>query len=47
MAARELRAGLKAPAFKLDAAGADQVSLKDHRGKWVVLFYYPKASTSG
>ena len=47
MAARELRVGHKAPAFNLDAAGADRISLKDYRGKWVVLFYYPKASTSG
>ena len=26
---------------------AGQVSLKDYRGKWVVLYFYPKDFTSG
>lgn len=47
MAARELKVGHKAPAFKLEAAGSDTVDHKDLRGKWAVLFFYPKASTSG
>jgi peroxiredoxin len=47
MAARELKVGQKAPDFELEAAGSDPVRLKDLRGKWVVLFFYPKASTSG
>jgi peroxiredoxin Q/BCP len=24
-----------------------QVSLRDYRGKWVVLYFYPKADTPG
>ncbi len=47
MAAKELRAGLKAPAFKLEAASGETVDLSDLGEKWTVLFFYPKASTSG
>ena len=47
MAAKNLRAGLKAPTFKLDAASGETVDLSDREGKWAVLFFYPKASTSG
>lgn len=42
-----LKAGDKAPLF----SGADQndktIQLEDYRGKKVVLFFYPKASTPG
>lgn len=42
-----LKKGDKAPAFRLkNDAGAD-VSLSDVRGKRVVLFFFPKANTSG
>ena len=42
-----LEPGDKAPAFKLkNDAGAD-VSLLDFRGKRVILFFFPKANTSG
>jgi len=42
-----LKEGDKAPTFHLkNDAGAD-VSLSDFRGKQVVLFFYPKANTSG
>jgi len=47
MAARELRIGLKAPAIKLGAASGETIDLSDLGGKWAVLFFYPKASTSG
>jgi peroxiredoxin Q/BCP len=42
-----LKVGDKAPAFRLkNDVGAD-VSLSDFSGKRVVLFFYPKANTSG
>ena len=47
MAARELKAGHKAPTFDLEAAGSDPVKLAGLAENWVVLFFYPKASTSG
>jgi thioredoxin-dependent peroxiredoxin len=40
-------AGLAAPAFHLqDQAGAWH-SLSDYRGKWLVLYFYPKDDTPG
>jgi hypothetical protein len=42
-----LKEGSKAPAFCLPAAEKDNVCLKDFAGKWVVLYFYPKDSTSG
>jgi peroxiredoxin Q/BCP len=39
--------GAKATAFCLPAADKDKVCLKDFAGKWVVLYFYPKDSTSG
>ena len=33
--------------FKADATGDQQISLKDLRGKNVVLYFYPKDSTPG
>jgi thioredoxin-dependent peroxiredoxin len=40
-------AGTAAPDFKLTTGDGGQVSLKDYRGKWVVLYFYPKDFTSG
>jgi peroxiredoxin len=37
----------KAPEFTLANEDGQEVSLKDLRGKNVVLFFYPKANTSG
>jgi hypothetical protein len=37
----------KAPDFALANEDGQTVSLKDYRGKNLVLFFYPKASTSG
>src|SRR5215475_14273466 len=49
-----LRAGNKAPAvgsqapdFTLNSQDGKPVSLRDFRGKWVVLYFYPKDFTSG
>lgn len=39
--------GKPAPDFKLATGDGSQVSLKDYRGKWVVLYFYPKDFTSG
>jgi thioredoxin-dependent peroxiredoxin len=40
-------AGKAAPDFSLKSSGGKTVSLKDYRGKWVVLYFYPKDFTSG
>ena len=37
----------KAPEFTLPDQNAEPVSLKDFRGKWVVLYFYPRADTPG
>jgi len=39
--------GQKAPGFKLSSDEGKATSLKDFRGKWVVLYFYPKDFTSG
>jgi peroxiredoxin Q/BCP len=39
--------GKPAPEFSLSTGDGSQVSLKDYRGKWVVLYFYPKDFTSG
>jgi thioredoxin-dependent peroxiredoxin len=39
--------GTAAPEFTLGSQDGSQVSLKDFRGKWVVLYFYPKDMTSG
>ena len=36
-----------APDFKLEDAGGTVHSLSDYRGKWVVLYFYPKDNTPG
>ena len=36
-----------APDFQLTTNEGNQTSLKDYRGKWVVLYFYPKDFTSG
>jgi thioredoxin-dependent peroxiredoxin len=52
--AGNLRAGDKAPAvgteapdFTLNSQEGKQISLHDFRGKWVVLYFYPKDMTKG
>lgn len=39
--------GSKAPEFKLTSDKGEEVSLRDYRGKKVVLFFYPRDSTPG
>jgi thioredoxin-dependent peroxiredoxin len=39
--------GAPAPEFSLMNNEGKQTSLKDYRGKWVVLYFYPKDFTSG
>jgi thioredoxin-dependent peroxiredoxin len=39
--------GKPAPEFTLKSDEGKEVSLKDYRGKWVVLYFYPKDFTSG
>lgn len=46
-AAEAPKPGSKAPDFTLAAQDGKPVSLKDYRGKWVVLYFYPKDFTGG
>jgi thioredoxin-dependent peroxiredoxin len=39
--------GMPAPDFTLTSQEGTPVSLHDYRGKWVVLYFYPKDFTSG
>ena len=39
--------GTKAPNFSLKNQDDKEVSLKDNKGKWRVLYFYPKDNTSG
>jgi peroxiredoxin Q/BCP len=39
--------GSAAPDFTLPSQEESSVSLKDYRGKWVVLYFYPKDQTPG
>ncbi len=43
----DLTIGDKAPAFTLPADGGETLSLADLRGKYVVLYFYPKDNTPG
>lgn len=42
-----LKAGQKAPNFKLQDKNGNEVSLSDFLGKKVVLYFYPKDNTPG
>jgi peroxiredoxin Q/BCP len=39
--------GRAAPDFSLPSQEGTSVSLRDYRGKWVVLYFYPKDQTPG
>ncbi len=43
----KLRVDDKAPDFKLPDQKGNDHSLKDYRGKWVVVYFYPKDDTPG
>lgn len=47
LSASHPQAGSPAPQFTLKSQDGTSVSLKDFRGKWVVLYFYPKDFTSG
>jgi peroxiredoxin len=36
-----IKIGHNAPEFKLPSTHDKDISLRDYRGKWVVLFFYP------
>lgn len=42
-----LKTGDTAPEFGLPNSEGKLICLKDFRGKWVVLYFYPKDNTSG
>ena len=41
------KAGDKAPQFSAADDSGSRVALSDQKGKWVVLFFYPKDDTPG
>ena len=43
----ELKIGDRAPDFSLPADGGDTISLSDYKGRYLVLYFYPKDSTPG
>jgi peroxiredoxin Q/BCP len=44
---KELKIGNKAPKFCLPDADENSVCLKNFKGKWIILYFYPKDNTSG
>jgi peroxiredoxin Q/BCP len=42
-----LTAGIKAPDFGAVTDEGRSIRLKDYKGKWLVLYFYPKDNTSG
>jgi peroxiredoxin Q/BCP len=47
MANEMLKAGDKAPGFRLKSDEGKEISSSDFRGKRFLLFFFPKANTSG
>ncbi|MDP2600728.1 MAG: thioredoxin-dependent thiol peroxidase [Deltaproteobacteria bacterium] len=47
MPSKEIAEGNAAPNFSLPANNGEQVSLAGLKGKWVVLYFYPKDDTPG
>ena len=39
--------GQDAPTFTLPSQDGSPISLEQYRGKWVVLYFYPKDMTTG
>ncbi len=44
---KEIKSGAKAPDFCLPSQDDVEVCLHDFKGKWIVLYFYPKDNTSG
>lgn len=44
---KELKSGDKAPKFSLLDTKENKISQDDFKGKWLVLYFYPKDNTSG
>jgi peroxiredoxin Q/BCP len=42
-----IETGSAAPDFEIPDQDGNPVKLSDHRGHWVVLYFYPKADTPG
>lgn len=42
-----IEVGQQAPGFTMTNQSGDTVSLDDHAGKYVLLWWYPKADTPG
>jgi peroxiredoxin Q/BCP len=42
-----LHQGTTAPDFEVPDQDGNRVKLSDQRGKWVLLWWYPKADTPG
>ena len=42
-----LAEGVEAPDFTVPDQNGNQVSLSDYRGRWLALWWFPKAGTSG
>jgi peroxiredoxin len=42
-----LKIGDKSPAFRLPSDEGKDIGLKDFQGRRVLIFFYPKANTSG
>ena len=47
MAKTSIEAGQSAPDFCLPDQDGDRTCLEDFRGKWVVLYFYPRDNTPG
>jgi peroxiredoxin Q/BCP len=43
----DLQAGNQAPSLALPSQDGTPVSIADYRGKWVVLYFYPKDKSTG
>ncbi len=43
----KLKIGDKAPLFCLPNQNEEEICLSDFKGKWIVLYFYPKDNTSG
>lgn len=42
-----IKEGAMAPAFKAKDTSENDVSLSDYKGKWLVLYFYPRDNTPG